>query len=196
MSDTDASDLEEGEIPDHVEEPPPDFDANDDELSPEERQQILGWSLLLDTLRSEGSLIDLQANLNFEAAANELESRLQKLADEGDPLMLEIRRIAGSVKEMPLAPVLVMLKFQADCLLRIRRANISTSLDGEKSTPFRGYSADVRRPSTRPSTRPSLLPQSSPGPRGAHCTDAVPGNERLLRCGECAQRTACQLGTR
>ena len=60
--------------------------------------------------------------------------------------MLYIRRMAATVKKMPMAPVLCLLMSAVNMTLRLRRYNISTSVDGEKSVPFRGYSADFDAP--------------------------------------------------
>ena len=132
-------DLEQDEgIPhlDHVEEPP----------SLGETLAGKSWGDLMSLLQNDPAGINLHTGLTFDEVAKELEARLQSLAAEGDSLMLYIRRMAATVKKMPMAPVLCLLMSAVNMTLRLRRYNISTSIDGEKSVPFRGYSADFDAP--------------------------------------------------
>lgn len=104
------------------------------------------WGDLISLLQSDPAGINLHTGLTFDEVAKELEAKLQSLAAEGDVLMLYIRRMAATVKKMPMAPVLCLLMSAVNMTLRLRRYNISTSIDGEKSVPFRGYSADFDAP--------------------------------------------------
>jgi len=121
---------------DHVEEPP----------SLGETLAGKSWGDLISLLQNDPAGINLHTGLTFDEVAKELEARLQSLAAEGDSLMLYIRRMAATVKKMPMAPVLCLLMSAVNMTLRLRRYNISTSVDGEKSVPFRGYSADFDAP--------------------------------------------------
>jgi len=113
---------------DHVEEPP----------SLGETLAGKSWGDLISLLQNDPAGINLHTGLTFDEVAKELEARLQSLAAEGDSLMLYIRRMAATVKKMPMAPVLCLLMSAVNMTLRLRRYNISTSVDGEKSVPFRG----------------------------------------------------------
>ena len=159
--------LEEGEIDEFGRHPPPlpraDSGFEPNELEQDENDQPLGddndrppslddtlagksWGDLISLLQNDPAGINLHTGLTFDEVAKELEARLQSLAADGDPLMLYIRRMAATVKKMPMAPVLCLLMSAVNMTLRLRRYNISTSIDGEKSVPFRGYSADFDAP--------------------------------------------------
>ena len=166
------SELEDGEIVDDNEDAGL-LDEDVAHLSPEDATEALKMGALLELLMGNETLLDLTEGLTFEGAAKELEQRLQKLADGGDLLLQRIRKIASKIKEMPMTPVLAMLRVQADFLLRLRRANVSTSSSkDDKSTPFRGYSADVR----------AFFPSRPAFDHCDHCIASLLCRVALLRC--------------
>ena len=56
------------------------------------------FEALLKALAEQGYTFDLHMNLEFELVAKELEQQLQLYADEGDVLLLEIRRMSLACK--------------------------------------------------------------------------------------------------
>ena len=95
------------------------------------------WDELVDFINSDPSSVSLHSGLSFEAVSVELEARLQAMADDGDELLMYVRLMASKVKMMPMAPVLAMMLDAADKVLRARRFNVSTSVDGQDNTPVR-----------------------------------------------------------
>ena len=79
------------------------------------------WGDLISLLQSDPAGINLHTGLTFDEVAKELEAKLQSLAAEGDVLMLYIRRMAATVKKMPMAPVLCLLMSAVNMTLRLRR---------------------------------------------------------------------------
>jgi hypothetical protein len=101
----------------------------------------LSWNELLTTVEADSTTLDFHAGLNSDAVADELERKLVELADSGDVLMVEIRKISECVEKMPMAPILALMCSAADGFLRLRRLLVSTTTT-RRRTPFGGYSAD------------------------------------------------------
>ena len=95
----------------------------------------LSWQQLLAFINGDTSNVCLHDGLTFEAVSNELEKLVQEMADEGDEFLLYIRHMASKVKKMPMVPVLAMIIDACDKILRVRRFNVSTSVDGQENTP-------------------------------------------------------------
>ena len=87
---------------------------------------------------------------------------------------------ARQIKKMPIAPVLILMRNVVAMLLRVRRANISTSTDGDETTPFRGYSSDFSAPTSWTGGGKSLLLELF----GASCINGAAAELHRLEPGE------------
>ena len=101
------------------------------------------WDEFLRQLSMEPDMLDLHSGLTEQKLAVELEQQLERLVKDGDPLLVELKRMAATVDGMPMAPLLVMMLHTLDSALRVRRVEVSTQLEGGSQTaPFKGTSAD------------------------------------------------------
>lgn len=87
-------------------------------------QPSVMWEAIRVLLAEDPAGISLHEGLSHDAIAEELEVRLQAMADDGDEVMVFIRELAACVTRMPMVPVLALLANATDMVLRLRRMNV------------------------------------------------------------------------